>query len=174
MNALLEVRDLHVAFRSQGRDVPAVQGVSFSVHPGQTVAVVGESGSGKSTSAAAAIGLLPGTGRVTGGQVLFEGRDITRAGRRELVGLRGRSIGLVPQDPMSNLNPVWTIGHQVREAQARPEIIREPRAFRVTQVEGLGTFAVAPQAIVITPRRALPAEQPYHPPWTQQTVRYAA
>ncbi|GAB7190284.1 ABC transporter ATP-binding protein [Kineococcus sp. NUM-3379] len=113
---LLQVRDLHVAFRSGGRDVPAVQGVSFSVYPGQTVAVVGESGSGKSTSAAAVIGLLPGTGRVTGGQILFEGRDITRAGRRELVGLRGRSIGLVPQDPMSNLNPVWTVGHQVREA----------------------------------------------------------
>ena len=66
------------------------------------------------------------------------------------------------------------IGHQIREARARPEIIREPRAFRVTQVEGRGTFGVAPQAIVITPRRALPAEHPYHLPWTQQTVCYAA
>lgn len=66
------------------------------------------------------------------------------------------------------------IGQQIHEAQARPEIIREPRAFRVTQVEGLGTFGIAPEAIVITPRRALPTEQTYHLPWTQQTVCYAA
>ncbi|PPK98822.1 peptide/nickel transport system ATP-binding protein [Kineococcus xinjiangensis] len=113
---LLDVRDLHVTFRSNGRDVPAVQGASLTVYPGQTVAVVGESGSGKSTSAMAVMGLLPGTGRVTSGQILFEGKDIARAGQREMMALRGKSIGLVPQDPMSNLNPVWTIGYQVREA----------------------------------------------------------
>ncbi|GAA4981422.1 ABC transporter ATP-binding protein [Kineococcus glutinatus] len=127
---LLQVRDLHVAFRSGGRDVPAVRGVDLTVYPGQTVAVVGESGSGKSTSAAAVIGLLPGSGRVTGGQILFEGRDITRAGAKEMQQLRGSSIGLVPQDPMSNLNPVWTIGYQVREALAVNGIARGAQARR--------------------------------------------
>ena len=113
---LLVVRDLDVAFRSpQGEDVPAVRGANLTIHPGQTVAIVGESGSGKSTTAAAIIGLLPGTGRVTGGQILFEGRDVVTMSAKEVQGLRGSSIGMVPQDPMSNLNPVWTVGYQVAE-----------------------------------------------------------
>jgi len=113
---LLQVEDLAVDFRSNGRDVHAVRGASLTVHAGQTVAIVGESGSGKSTTAQAVIGLLPGTGRVTGGKILLDGRDIAHASRREFVALRGSSIGMVPQDPMSNLNPVWTVGFQVREA----------------------------------------------------------
>ena len=113
---LLQVEDLAVDFRSNGRDVHAVRGASLTVHAGQTVAIVGESGSGKSTTAQAVIGLLPGTGRVTGGRILLDGRVIAHASRREFVALRGSSIGMVPQDPMSNLNPVWTVGFQVREA----------------------------------------------------------
>ena len=83
--------------------------------PGETVAIVGESGSGKSTTALAAIGLLPANGRVSGGQILFDGEDISNAGEKRMIELRGNSIGMVPQDPMSNLNPVWKIGYQVRE-----------------------------------------------------------
>jgi peptide/nickel transport system ATP-binding protein len=114
---LLEIRDLDVAFRGQdGKAVPAVRGANLVVYPGQTVAIVGESGSGKSTTAHAIIDLLPGTGHVTGGEILFEGRDITKLRRREAEDLRGEGIGLVPQDPMSNLNPVWKIGFQVAEA----------------------------------------------------------
>jgi peptide/nickel transport system ATP-binding protein len=114
---LLDIRDLDVSFRSAGgRDVPAVRGANLVVYPGQTVAIVGESGSGKSTTAHAIIDLLPGSGRVTGGQILFEGRDVTRLRGREVEALRGEAIGLVPQDPMSNLNPVWKIGFQVAEA----------------------------------------------------------
>ncbi|MCU1671590.1 MAG: transporter ATP-binding protein [Blastococcus sp.] len=114
---LLEIIDLDVAFKSaQGRDVPAVRKANLVVYPGQTVAIVGESGSGKSTTAHAIIDLLPGTGRVTGGQILFEGRDLTKLPAKEFVGIRGDAIGLVPQDPMSNLNPVWKIGYQVAEA----------------------------------------------------------
>ena len=89
---------------------------NLTLYPGQSVAIVGESGSGKSTLAHAVIGLLPGTGRVTGGTIRFQGRDITHLGTQELTALRGSSIGLVPQDPMSNLNPVWSIGFQVKEA----------------------------------------------------------
>ena len=114
---LLEIRDLDVSFRSdRGTEVPAVRGANLTVYPGQTVAIVGESGSGKSTTAHAIIDLLPGTGKVTGGQILFQGRDLTTLRRRDMQALRGNAIGLVPQDPMSNLNPVWKIGFQVAEA----------------------------------------------------------
>ena len=113
---LLEVSDLEVAFRSSTGLVPAVRKANLTLYPGQSVAIVGESGSGKSTLAHAVIGLLPGTGRVTGGTIRFQGRDITHLGTQELTALRGSSIGLVPQDPMSNLNPVWSIGFQVKEA----------------------------------------------------------
>ena len=113
---LLEIRDLEVAFRSSTGLVPAVRKANLILYPGQSVAIVGESGSGKSTLAHAVIGLLPGTGRVTGGTIRFQGRDITHLGTQELTALRGSSIGLVPQDPMSNLNPVWSIGFQVKEA----------------------------------------------------------
>ncbi|MGK2349201.1 dipeptide ABC transporter ATP-binding protein [Actinomyces sp. W5033] len=115
-SALLEVRDLEVAFRSSTGLVPAVRKANLTLYPGQSVAIVGESGSGKSTLASAVIGLLPGTGRVTGGTITFNGKDITHAGAREYQALRGSEIGLVPQDPMSNLNPVWSIGFQVKEA----------------------------------------------------------
>ena len=113
---LLEITDLEVAFRPSTGLVPAVRKANLTLYPGQSVAIVGESGSGKSTLAHAVIGLLPGTGRVTGGTIRFEGRDITHLGTQELTALRGSSIGLVPQDPMSNLNPVWSIGFQVKEA----------------------------------------------------------
>jgi ABC-type glutathione transport system ATPase component len=108
---LLEVSDLEVSFG----DVPAVRGAGFTLMPGQRVAVVGASGSGKSTTAHAIMGLLPGSGRVTGGRISFRGEDITHVGENRLRRLRGRQIGLVPQDPMSNLNPVARVGRQVAE-----------------------------------------------------------
>jgi ABC-type glutathione transport system ATPase component len=113
---LLQIRGLEVSFSTSTGLVPAVRGADLSVYPGQTVAIVGESGSGKSTTAHAIIDLLPGTGKVTAGSILFDGTEITTATKREIVGLRGSQIGLVPQDPMSNLNPVWKIGYQVKEA----------------------------------------------------------
>ncbi|TCK01104.1 ABC transporter ATP-binding protein [Nocardia alba] len=112
---LLDIRDLDVGFTADGKQIPAVRGVNLTVYPGQTVAIVGESGSGKSTTAHAIINLLPGTGKVTGGSILFDGKDLTKASEKEIVAIRGNGIGLVPQDPMSNLNPVWKIGFQIRE-----------------------------------------------------------
>ena len=113
---LLRVEDLEVAFRSSTGMVPAVRRANLTIYPGQSVAIVGESGSGKTTLANAVIGLLPGTGRVTGGRILFDGEDIAHASDKRMQRLRGSEIGLVPQDPMTNLNPVWSIGFQVREA----------------------------------------------------------
>ncbi|OBA58800.1 ABC transporter ATP-binding protein [Mycobacterium sp. 1100029.7] len=110
---LLGVEGLEVRF---GDHDPAVRGVGLSVERGQTVAVVGESGSGKSTTAAAILGLLPPGGRITAGRIMFDGIDITAADRRLLRSIRGRRIGYVPQDPMTNLNPVWKVGFQIREA----------------------------------------------------------
>ncbi|MFI7664452.1 dipeptide ABC transporter ATP-binding protein [Nocardia sp. NPDC049526] len=112
---LLEIEDLNVCFSSEGKKIPAVRDVSLTVYPGQTVAIVGESGSGKSTTAHSIIDLLPGTGQVTSGSIRFDGKDLAKASKREVVAVRGSGIGLVPQDPMSNLNPVWKIGFQIRE-----------------------------------------------------------
>jgi len=112
---LLEIRDLAISFKTSGGEVNAVRNAHLTVMPGETVAIVGESGSGKSTTALAAIGLLPSNGAVSGGQILFDGEDISHASEKRMIELRGNSIGMVPQDPMSNLNPVWKIGYQVRE-----------------------------------------------------------
>ena len=113
---LLSVSDLRVAFATKRGEFEAVKGVSFDVHKGETVAIVGESGSGKSTIAATINRLLAGNGRITGGSVQFAGQEITTMGERDLNRLRGAKIGLVPQDPMSNLNPMHRIGDQILEA----------------------------------------------------------
>lgn len=112
---LLEIRDLVVEFEVQGKPVPAVRGANLTVYPGQTVAIVGESGSGKSTTAAAVMGLLQGTGKVASGQIVFDGKDLSKASEKEFQQIRGSGIGLVPQDPNSNLNPLWRVGFQIKE-----------------------------------------------------------
>ena len=112
---LLEIRDLAITFETSDGPVEAVRKADLTIMPGETVAIVGESGSGKSTTALAAIGLLPTNGRVSAGQIIFDGEDITHASEKRIIELRGNSIGMVPQDPMSNLNPVWKIGFQVKE-----------------------------------------------------------
>ncbi|GAA5034739.1 ABC transporter ATP-binding protein [Microbacterium fluvii] len=113
---LLQVRDVAVEFRTMDGPVKAVESVDLDLAAGETLAIVGESGSGKSTTAMAVIGLLPGNGRVTQGSILLEGRNLVGAPESVMRTVRGRTIGLVPQDPMSNLNPVTKIGTQVAEA----------------------------------------------------------
>jgi peptide/nickel transport system ATP-binding protein len=112
---LLRVRDLAVSFTTTGGDVQAVRGVTFDIPAGATLAIVGESGSGKSTTAMAIIGLLSGNGRVTAGSIQFNGTELVGMPESGMRKIRGGSIGLVPQDPMSNLNPVSKIGTQVAE-----------------------------------------------------------
>jgi peptide/nickel transport system ATP-binding protein len=113
---LLEVEDLSVGFTAGKQTLTAVDHANLTIYPGQTIAIVGESGSGKSTLAHAVIGLLPGTGKVLGGAIRFDGTDISQASRGKILALRGSDIGLVPQDPMSNLNPLWRVGFQIKEA----------------------------------------------------------
>ncbi|KAF2412258.1 ABC transporter ATP-binding protein [Microbacterium sp. B35-04] len=112
---LLQVRDVAVEFQTIDGPVHAVEAVDLDLVAGETLAIVGESGSGKSTTAMAVIGLLPGNGKITRGSILFEGEDLVGAPESVLRTIRGRSIGLVPQDPMSNLNPVAKIGTQIAE-----------------------------------------------------------
>ncbi|AZA09566.1 dipeptide ABC transporter ATP-binding protein [Corynebacterium pseudopelargi] len=121
---LLELEDLHIAFESSTGTVEAVRGANLKIYPGQSVAIVGESGSGKSTTAMAIIGLLPGTGKVTKGKIRFEGKDITGLNDKQMQEYRGSMIGLVPQDPMSNLNPVWKIGTQIKEALKANNVVK--------------------------------------------------
>jgi len=112
---LLQVSNLAVDFGTVDGVVHAVEGVDLEIAPGETVAIVGESGSGKSTTAMAVIGLLASGGRVAGGSITLDGRELVGISENEMRRIRGRDIGMVPQDPMSNLNPVAKIGTQVAE-----------------------------------------------------------
>jgi len=112
---LLDVNDLRVRFNGGGRVVRAVNGVSFSVAPGETLAVIGESGSGKTVTSRAVMGLLPPTAQVSG-SVRFEGRELVGCSEKELRQVRGRLISMVFQDPARSLNPTMRIGAQIREA----------------------------------------------------------
>jgi peptide/nickel transport system ATP-binding protein len=142
---LLQIRDLEVGFQTQRGLVPAVRGVDLTLYAGQTLAIVGESGSGKTTTAQSIIDLLPGAGKVTGGQILFEGRDLTTLNAKEIQAVRGNLIGYVPQDPMSNLNPVWNIGFQVEEAIKANNVAQgkeaRARTIQVLQEAGLSDAA---------------------------------
>jgi peptide/nickel transport system ATP-binding protein len=142
---LLQIRDLEVGFQTQRGLVSAVRGVNLTLYAGQTLAIVGESGSGKTTTAQSIIDLLPGAGKVTGGQILFEGRDLTTLNAKEIQAVRGNLIGYVPQDPMSNLNPVWNIGFQVEEAIKANNVAQgkeaRARTIQVLQEAGLSDAA---------------------------------
>jgi len=133
---LLEIRDLEVGFKTQHGVVPAVRGASLTLYHGQSLAIVGESGSGKTTTAQSVIRLLPEAGKVTAGQILFEGKDLTKLSPSAMQNVRGKSIGYVPQDPMSNLNPVWNIGFQVEEA-VRSNSNLKGKALRARTIEVL-------------------------------------
>ncbi|MCU1424634.1 MAG: transporter ATP-binding protein [Microbacteriaceae bacterium] len=110
---LLSVRDLEVSF---GDAPPVLHGVSFDVQPGERVAIVGQSGSGKSTIIGAILRLLPGSGYISAGSILLDGEDLAPAGEKYMRAVRGSRIGLVPQDPASNLNPAMKVGAQIADA----------------------------------------------------------
>ena len=111
-DTLLAVRDLEVSFGG----TPVLHGISLNLRRGERVAIVGQSGSGKSTTVAAVLRLLPGSGRITAGSIELDGTDLAGAPEARMRGIRGRHIGLVPQDPMSNLNPAMKVGAQIADA----------------------------------------------------------
>ena len=113
---LLSVENLQVRFWTARGTIHAVNGVAFDVAPGETLGIVGESGCGKSVTSLAILGLLPRAGRAVAGSALFEGRDLIGLSDAELRRIRGKEIAMIFQDPMTSLNPVLTIGRQIREA----------------------------------------------------------
>ncbi|MFL5936144.1 MAG: ABC transporter ATP-binding protein [Gaiellaceae bacterium] len=113
---LLSVEDLHVRFATRRGTVHAVNGISFDIAPGETLGIVGESGCGKSVTSLAILGLLARNGRVESGRAVFEGNDLLTQSDRTLRRIRGREVAMIFQDPMSSLNPVLTVGRQIREA----------------------------------------------------------
>ena len=136
--ALLELKDLHTFFRTKKGIVKAVNGVSYSVEAGRTLGVVGESGSGKSVSAMSILQLLDGNGYIDSGEILFEGRDLTKLTEKEMYSVRGNDISVIFQEPMTSLNPVFTVSRQVSEPfiihqgmtkkQAAAKVIEMPRS----------------------------------------------
>jgi oligopeptide/dipeptide ABC transporter ATP-binding protein len=142
MPALLEVRGLHTEFRTGAGLVRAVDGVSYTVEPGETVAIVGESGSGKSVGAMSILRLIPNPpGEITAGEVLFDGRDLRKLSEAEMREIRGRDIGMVFQEPMTSLNPVLTIGRQITETleqhQGADRATADKRAVELLEMVGI-------------------------------------
>ena len=119
MNSLLEVSDLNVEYRTYEGTVAAVNGLGFSLAPGRTLGLVGESGAGKTTTALAIMGLVPSPpGVITSGEINFAGQNLLSLPEREMKKIRGNSISMIFQDPMTSLNPVVTVGLQISEAIA--------------------------------------------------------
>ncbi|MBO8192722.1 ABC transporter ATP-binding protein [Streptomyces oryzae] len=142
--SLLEVRDLHVEFRTRDGVAQAVNGVSCSVEAGETLAVLGESGSGKSVTAQAVMGILDmPPGRITGGEIVFQGRDLLRLPEEERRKVRGSKMAMIFQDALSSLNPVLTVGYQLGEM------------FRVHQ--GLSRKEARARAVELMERVRIPA-----------------
>ena len=113
---ILQVNNLSVSFQTYAGTVQAVRDVSFTLNRGETLAIVGESGSGKSVTTKALLGILPASGKITGGSILYDGHDLTKYTDRDFSAIRGKRISLVFQDPLSALNPIMRIGKQITEA----------------------------------------------------------
>ncbi len=113
---LLSVQDLHTSFFTDAGEVQAVNGVSFDLDPGEILGIVGESGSGKSVTAYSIMQILADTGRITGGRILYKGQDLSTWSERQMQSFRGKNCSIIFQDPMTSLNPVFTIGDQLKEA----------------------------------------------------------
>ncbi len=114
--ALLEVRDLHTSFFTDAGEVKAVNGVSFNLDRGQTLGIVGESGSGKSVTAYSIMQILAPAGKIVSGSIKLDGKELIGAGEQVMRDVRGNKISIIFQDPMTSLNPTYTIGHQIMEA----------------------------------------------------------
>lgn len=116
MDNILEIKNLKVSFFTPAGEVRAVNDISYTLGKGEIIGVVGESGSGKSVTASTVMGLVEKPGRIVGGSVIFDGRDVTTMSKKEIRNIRGKEIGMIFQDPMTSLNPVFTIGYQLKEA----------------------------------------------------------
>jgi peptide/nickel transport system ATP-binding protein len=142
---LLEIRDLRTSFLTEEGEVRAVDGVSLAIAPGRLMGLVGESGSGKTVTALSIMRLLPGTARIASGEIRFDGRNLLTLSEEEMRHVRGAQIAMIFQEPMTSLNPVFTIGSQIAEAirlhqrksrrEARAQAIEMLRLVKVADAE---------------------------------------
>ncbi len=138
---LLSVQDLHTTFRTDSGEVQAVNGVSFNLNPGEILGIVGESGSGKSVTAYSVMQILADNGKIKSGHILYKGEDLTTWSEKQMSHFRGKCCSIVFQDPMTSLNPVFTIGSQLGEAirlhtNRRGKQVRE-RAIEMLELVGI-------------------------------------
>ncbi|MYL32231.1 ATP-binding cassette domain-containing protein [Pontibacillus yanchengensis] len=129
MEKILDVKDLKVSFDTHGGEVEAVRGVNFHLNKGETLAIVGESGSGKSVTTKALMGLIPSPpGKIKNGEILFEGKDLTKLSDRAMSKVRGKDISMIFQDPMTSLNPTMKIGNQIMEGLIKHQKMNRSKA----------------------------------------------
>ena len=143
--ALLEVKDLHTSFFTPAGEVKAVNGISFNLERGKVLGIVGESGSGKSVTAYSIMQILASSGKIVSGSIMFDGQELVNSGEKVMKTVRGNKISIIFQDPMTSLNPTYTIGHQLMEAillhtnrnrqQARERAIEMLRLVNVNEPE---------------------------------------
>ena len=134
---ILEIKDLRVTYETDIEVVEAVNGISFQIEKGKTLGLVGETGAGKTTTALSILRLLPETtGRIKGGEICFEGEDLLHVDEEQMRVVRGNRISMVFQDPMSSLNPVYTVGDQIGEAIRlhRPELSNDAVEQRIDEI----------------------------------------
>ncbi len=131
-NPLLQVKDLEVSFFTNAGEVKAVRKISYDLKFGEVIGIVGESGSGKSVSSYALMGIIPEPGEVIGGDIVFDGAKILEKTEGDLQKIRGKDVGMIFQDPMTSLNPVFTVGHQIEESLKRhTELNKTERKERI-------------------------------------------
>ena len=139
--AMLEVRDLHTSFFTPAGEVKAVNGVSFNLDHGKVLGIVGESGSGKSVTAYSILQILTHPGRIVSGSIKFDGQELVGAGEKVMRTIRGNKISIIFQDPMTSLNPVYTIGNQLKETirlhTGRNAEEAQARAVEMLQLVGI-------------------------------------
>ena len=137
---ILQVKNLHTSFCTDSGEVRAVNGISFNLDKGKTLGIVGESGSGKSVTAYSIMQILADTGKITEGEVLFRGEDITKYSSKQMQSFRGKRCSIIFQDPMTSLNPVFTIGNQLEEAILlhTDKTHKEARARAIEMLELVG------------------------------------
>ena len=138
---LLEIKDLTIHFQTEDGDVEAVNGITLTVAPGETLGLVGETGAGKTTTALGILRLVPEPGKILGGSITYKGEDIMKMSEKEVQDLRGNEISMIFQDPMTALNPVMTVGDQVAEVILRHQNCSKPEA-QTRMLEILGKVGI--------------------------------
>lgn len=131
MEKIIEVKDLHVSFKMHNGIVRAIRGVNFDLYKGETLAIVGESGSGKSVTTKVLMGILAKNGTIDEGEVIYNGRDLTKLSKKDIIDIRGKEIAMIFQDPMTSLNPTMTVGYQIAESVIEHQKLSKQEAKKV-------------------------------------------